>query len=164
MPLRTRCNSLHIQKTTPRSYIELDRIKFPGPGRYEEFRVNSSPKWTMRPVTKEDLYEKTTIRINPGPGAHELNQDMNPEGKYYCSKFKSSGSKVWNPKTSQRFYKSTTDAPGSGTYLPNNDLSDSGKYVLSKYKGDGKRRFAHSFRDSFVNKPSKETKSKNAYI
>lgn len=34
-------------------------------------------------------------------------------------------------------------------------MSDSGKYVLSKYRGDGKRRFAHAFRDSFVDQPSK---------
>ena len=111
----------------------------------------------MRPVTKEDLYEKTTIRENPGPGAHEFNQDLNPEGKYNCSKYRSSGSKVWNPKSSQRFYKSTTDAPGAGNYIPVNDLSDSGKYVLSKYKGDGKRRFGISFRDSFVDLPAKHT-------
>ena len=52
--------------------------------------------------------------------------------------------------------KVATDVPGSGNYHPElNDMSDSGKYVLSKYKGDGKRRFAKSFRDSFVDKPSK---------
>ena len=62
---------------------------------------------------------------------------------------------MWNPKTSERFYKSTTDAPGSGRYMPVNDLSDEGKYVMSKYRGDGKRRFAKSFRDSFVNQPAK---------
>ena len=45
-----------MKKTTPRSYIELDRIKFPGPGNYDEYRVNATPKWTMRPITKEDLY------------------------------------------------------------------------------------------------------------
>ena len=79
----------------------------------------------MRPVTKEDLFEKTTIRINPGPGTHEFNDVFNPEGKYYCAKYPSSGSKVWNPKSSERFYKSTTDAPGAGNYLPqHNDLSD----------------------------------------
>lgn len=50
--------------------MELDRIGFPGPGRYEEYRENLSPKWTMRPITKQDLFERTTIRINPGPGAH----------------------------------------------------------------------------------------------
>lgn len=113
----------------------------------------------MRPITKEDLYEKTTQRINPGPGAHQF-QELNPEGKYFVSKFHNSGSKIWNPKTSQRFYKSSTDAPGSGTYHPAfNDMSDSGKYVLSKYKGAGKRKFDFEARDSFVHKPAKETKS-----
>lgn len=49
-----------------------------------------------------------------------------------------------------------TDVPGSGNYNPqHNDLSDSGKYVLSKFKGDGKRKFAHGFRNSFVDQPSK---------
>lgn len=105
----------------------------------------------MRPITDENLFQKTTIRINPGPGSHEFNHVLNPEGKYFCSKYKSSGSKVWNPKSSQRFNKSTTDAPGSGTYFPqHNELSDEGKYVLSKNRGDGKRRFAHGYRDSFV--------------
>ena len=126
----------------------------------------------MRPITKEDLYEKTTVRIVPGPGAHKFTSEFNPEGKYYPSKFRSSGSKVWNPLSSKRFYKSSryrdnaaTDVPGSGNYHPElNDLSDSGKYVLSKYKGDGKRRFAKSFRDSFVDQPSKETKSKGILI
>ena len=148
------------QETRPRSYIELDRIKFPGPGNYDEYRYRDTPRWTMRPITKEDLYEKTTQRIVPGPGAHNFTQQLNPEGKYYASKFRSSGSKNWNPKSSQRFYKSTTDAPGSGTYHPaHNDLSDSGKYVLSKFKGAGKRKFDIQFRDSFVHKPAKQTKS-----
>ena len=114
----------------------------------------------MRPITKEDLYGRTTIRENPGPGAHDFSQELNPEGRYSCSKFNSSKSKVWNPKSSQRFYKSSTDAPGAGAYQPINDLSAGGKYVLSKYKGDGKRKFAVSFRDSFVNLPAKQTKSK----
>lgn len=117
----------------------------------------------MRPITKEDLFEKTTIKENPGPGAHEFSQELNPEGRYSCSKYNSSKSKAWNPKSSQRFYKSNTDAPGSGQYHPINDLSDGGKYVLSKYKGDGKRKFAVSFRDSFVDLPAKQTKS-TSYI
>lgn len=105
----------------------------------------------MRPVTDQELYEKTTVKIVPGPGAHDFKSELNPEGKYYPSKFKSSGSKVWNPKTSQRFNKSSkfgynvaTDVPGSGTYqAPHNDMSDSGKYTLSKFHGKGKRRFDH---------------------
>lgn len=106
----------------------------------------------MRPIVDKNLHPSTTIKINPGPGAHDFSQELNPQGKYFASKYRSSGSKVWNPKSSQRFYKSTTDAPGAGTYqAPFNDLSDGGKYTLSKFKGDGKRRFDLTHRDSFVN-------------
>lgn len=70
-----------------------------------------------------DFKMGTTV-IVPGPGSYESKQDLNPEGKYYVSKFGSSGSKVWNPKTSQRFTKSTNGVPGSGTYHPVNEISD----------------------------------------
>ena len=75
------------------------------------------------------------------------------------TKYKSSGSKVWNPPSSQRFYKSSTGVPGSGNYHPVNEMSDSGKYVLSSHKGQGKRRFDKEYRESFVNIPAKITKS-----
>lgn len=29
------------------SYIQLEPYKVPGPGRYEEFRYNESPKWSL---------------------------------------------------------------------------------------------------------------------
>lgn len=105
------------------------------------------------------VFDKTTQKIVPGPGAYEFNQDIHPTGKYYASKYRSSGSKAWNPPSSQRFYKSTTDAPGSGNYFPVNDMSDSGKYVLSTNKGQGRRRLDQEFRGSFVNVPAKITKS-----
>lgn len=73
---------------------------------------------------------------------------------------------MWNPPSSQRFYKSSkifvdlaTDAPGAGNYQLQNDLGDSGKYVLSVNKGAGRRRFDKEFRESFVNIPAKITKS-----
>ena len=91
---------------------------------------------------------------------------MNKTGKYFSSKHKSSGSKAWNPPSSQRFYKSSkessylgTGVPGSGSYYPNNDMNDSGKYVLSSTKGSGRRRFDKEFRNNFVNEPAKVTKS-----
>ena len=31
------------------SYIDLEQPKVPGPGRYEEFRYNDTPNWSMRP-------------------------------------------------------------------------------------------------------------------
>jgi hypothetical protein len=105
------------------------------------------------------VFDKTTQVIVPGPGAYAFNQDLHPQGKYYASKYRSSGSKAWNPPSSQRFHKSTTDAPGSGNYFPQNELSDSGKYVLSNNLGQGRRRLDQEFRGSFVNVPAKITKS-----
>jgi hypothetical protein len=105
------------------------------------------------------VFEKTTQAIVPGPGRYEFNQELHAQGKYYASKYRSSGSKAWNPPSSQRFYKSNTDAPGSGNYYPQNELSDSGKYVLSNNRGQGRRRLDQEFRGSFVNIPAKITKS-----
>ena len=95
----------------------------------------------------------------PGPNAYAFNQELHSKGKYYASKYRSSGSKAWNPPSSQRFHKSTTDAPGSGNYFPVNDMSDSGRYVLSNNRGQGRRKLDQEFRASFVNEPAKVTKS-----
>ena len=89
---------------------------------------------------------------------------MNSTGKYFRSKYKSSGSKVWNPPSSQRFYKSSTGVPGAGNYHPVNEMSDSGYYVLSSHKGQGKRRFDKEFRDNFVDEPAKITKSMYVFM
>jgi hypothetical protein len=113
------------------------------------------------------VFEKTTVKIVPGPGNYEFADKIHPTGKYFPSKYKSSGSKVFNPPSSQRFYKSSitkynlgTGVPGAGNYFPANDLSDSGKYVLSTNKGNGRRRLDKEFRGSFVNVPAKITKSR----
>ena len=103
----------------------------------------------------------------PGPGRYESAEDFHKTGKYHTAKFKSSGSKVFNPPRSQRFFKSSTDdvinlatdAPGAGTYHPQNDLSSQGKYVLSKNVSDGKRMMLKSDRDSFVDEDHKRTQS-----
>lgn len=110
-------------------------------------------------ISNNLVFDMGTTKIVPGAGTYEFRQSFNPEGKYYVSKYNSSGSKVWNPKSSARFNKSSTDVPGAGTYYPNSELSDSGKYVLSKSKGDGRRRFSLGFRDSFVDTPAKITKT-----
>ena len=36
------------------SYIDIEQAKVPGPGRYEEFKLNETPKWSMRPRTSTD--------------------------------------------------------------------------------------------------------------
>jgi hypothetical protein len=104
--------------------------------------------------------------MNPGPGRYEFEDQMNKTGKYFSSRYKSSGSKVWNPPSSQRFNKSSnlvfyegTPVPAANSYFPINDMSDSGKYVLSSTKGAGRRRFEKEFRSSFVDGPAKITRT-----
>lgn len=60
------------------SYIDIDPQKVPGPGRYDEFRYNESPKWSLRPRVSSEctlyqylVFAKTTQKIVPGPGTHE---------------------------------------------------------------------------------------------
>ena len=75
------------------------------------------------------VFPKTTIKIVPGPGAHENKEALSSTGKYFLSKNKCSKSKIFNPRSSSRFHRSTTDAPGSGTYHPKNDMPTDGNYV-----------------------------------
>lgn len=70
----------------------------------------------MRPIPNPErlshaVFEKTTTKIVPGPGNYEFNDGMHATGKYFPTKFKSSGSKVWNPPSSQRFKKSSKFHP-----------------------------------------------------
>lgn len=43
-----------IQEIAPMSYVDLEAKKTPGPGRYEEFRYNESPRWSLRPRTQSE--------------------------------------------------------------------------------------------------------------
>jgi hypothetical protein len=68
----------------------------------------------MRPITNPErikfpilVFDKTTQIIVPGPDSYHFNQEIHPQGKYFSTKYKSSGSKAWNPPSSQRFYKSS---------------------------------------------------------
>lgn len=88
----------------------------PGPGRYEEFRRNDSPKWSMRPKVSQDrknflsaVFTKTTQLIVPAPCTYENIEEIgrNPEGKYHVSKYPNSRAKIFNPPRSRRFNKSS---------------------------------------------------------
>lgn len=96
------------------------------------------------------MFTKTTQRENPGPGSHENKEVIDPVGKYYLSNHANSKSKVFNPRSSSRFSKSTTDIPGSGTYEPKNNMPIDGNYVESKNKSIRKRAFLMGRRSSFV--------------
>jgi len=53
------------------------------------------------------VFDKTTQRIVPGPDVYDFTQEMSPKGKYFATKYHNSGSKAWNPPSSQRFNKSS---------------------------------------------------------
>ena len=53
------------------------------------------------------VFPKTTQKIVPGPGAHEIVDNLDAIGKYHQSKRKNSRAKVFNPPHSKRFSKSS---------------------------------------------------------
>ena len=148
-----------IKETAPMSYIDLEQAKVPGPGGYDEFRYNQTPKWSMRPKTSTDcnllcysVFPKTTVLDNPPPSRYNNTEEIgkNNKGTYHLSRYRNSKAKVWNPPRSQRFNKSFTDAPGPGVYKPKNQLSNEGVYVLSRNVSNGKRTFMEGRRQSFI--------------
>jgi hypothetical protein len=86
--------------------------------------------------------------INPGAGRYEDPEALSPRGRYSVSKHKGTGSVLFNPKRSSRFfefskylsYKENVN-PGPGKYEEINNLSDRGQYTLTKSYGFGKRIF-----------------------
>lgn len=105
-----------MKEIAPMSYIDLEQKKMPGPGRYEEFRHNDSPKWSLRPKVSQDrkdfisaVFPKTTQLIVPAPCTYENIEEIgrNPEGKYHVAKYPNSRAKIFNPPRSKRFNKSS---------------------------------------------------------
>ena len=102
--------STHIgrEKTTPRSYIQLDRIKFPGPGRYDEYRYNETPKWTMRPVT------------NPERTAHAMQCLTRPLSGSCPVQTNTSSSKSLTGRENTQFQNTAVQGRKCGTLPPHN--------------------------------------------
>jgi hypothetical protein len=46
---------------------------------------------------------KTTFLDSPGPGTYQQCETIKKDGKYYISKYKSSGATLINPSKSKRF-------------------------------------------------------------
>ena len=99
------------------SYVDLEQAKVPGPGRYDEYRFNETPKWSMRPRTSSEcsltnnlVFPKTTVLEVPAPCTYDNREKIgkNPNGKYHLSRYRNSKAKVWNPPRSKRFNKSST--------------------------------------------------------
>ena len=73
----------------------------PGPAAYAvppKFQ-KESVSYTMRPKTK-DKNSRMDIRNNPGPGAYNSTNALNPEGKYSSSALANPKSTAFAPKSS----------------------------------------------------------------
>ena len=115
----------------------------------------------------------STALKSPGPGTYPNIPSINDKGKYFNSKFKSSGASLFNPRTSDRFgpnfskgnnttkkaldknlikltfdYKKKTarQVPGPGHYQPKTDITPDGNYFVSNFKSSNCRSFSHSIR------------------
>jgi hypothetical protein len=106
----------------------------PGPGHYQaKTHVGvDALMYTMRPKTKNSLTRST---LSPGPAAYQTKPGISPKGQYFVSKFGGSKASVFNPTSSQRFYRVKSDSqinPGPGRYSPRNSMNEKGNYFLSK--------------------------------
>ena len=88
----------------------------PGPGAYDTRETNKKVlAYTFKGRTtapgldfsfdKSIIFTEglTTKRIVPGPGAYPAYDTLRPNGKYFVSKFKNSGSSTFAPPRSARF-------------------------------------------------------------
>lgn len=85
--------------------------------------VNETPHcFRMYWCNNEAMFSNKNSFV-PGPGNYESTECISARGKYYTSKHANSKSKVFDPKSSQRFNKSgktvnneVNDIPGPGSY------------------------------------------------
>eukprot|EP01015_Nassula_variabilis_P014701 TRINITY_DN2218_c0_g1_i8.p1 TRINITY_DN2218_c0_g1~~TRINITY_DN2218_c0_g1_i8.p1 ORF type:complete len:257 (-),score=50.47 TRINITY_DN2218_c0_g1_i8:90-860(-) len=119
----------------------------PGPGAYDVPTALSTISFSFRPKTN-DIQSMTTNLKSPGPGAYDAYQTINPKGKHFVSKFKSSGATTINPSHSSRFkdFDLTKKNPGPGQYDQMQTIDKNGNYFVSKFKSSMCRSFSHATR------------------
>lgn len=120
----------------------------PGPGAYDLRSSLSNIAFTLRPKTVNSEAYSTALK-SPGPGTYPNIPSINDKGKYFNSKFKSSGASLFNPRTSDRFgpnFSKARQVPGPGHYQPKTDITPDGNYFVSNFKSSNCRSFSHSIR------------------
>lgn len=119
--------------------------KSPGPGAYDTREaLKLKLAYTIRPKTTSE--QTHTSVFTPGPGTYESVQTIQPKGKYFVSKFKSSGATLVSPARSRRFYPLKSEVPGPGTYEAPRTIKEDGSYYVSKFKSSFCRSFSHAMR------------------
>jgi len=99
-----------------------------------------------------------SLKHVPGPGTYQSVETINAKGKYFVSKFKSSGATLVSPARSKRFDELKAGNPGPGTYEAPKAIEEDGSYFVSKFRSSFCRSFSHAMRKnasmtSFENTP-----------
>lgn len=119
--------------------------KSPGPGAYDTRETGKKKlSYSFRPRTNMD--NMNSLKHVPGPGTYQSVETITPKGKYFVSKFKSSGATLVSPARSKRFNELKPGNPGPGTYETPKTIEDDGSYFVSKFRSSFCRSFSHAMR------------------
>ncbi len=84
----------------------MDPLKVPGPTRYHNLNLSKGPNYTMR--KKLPMLDRTrsidSQNNNPGAGRYENPEALSPTGRYSVSKHKGTGTTLFPPQRSSRFF------------------------------------------------------------
>lgn len=88
----------------------------------------------------------------PGPGAYQSLNGLTHDGKYFFSKFKSSGSTALNGRANRFELANKMKAlvPGPGNYNHPETITKQGKHFISRFGSSGCMKFPHSARKSVL--------------
>lgn len=102
----------------------------PGPGSYEVKSSQSLPKYSIK---GRNFYEKNKRISVPGPGAYNIPEIINPEGKYPLSSNRSLKGSIFGKISDKKFsYLVKPEyTPGPGHYDLKTGLSDIAKKLLN---------------------------------
>jgi len=76
----------------------------------------------------------TELKKVPGAGSYPVPSTINERGKYFLSKFRSSGATTFNPPRSKRFpEEAKSQAPGPGMYDIKTGIKPDGSYYITGF-------------------------------
>jgi hypothetical protein len=95
--------------------------------------------------------DMTNTKLNvPGPGAYKSLNGLTQDGKYFFSKFKSSGSTALKGRANRFEIANKMKAlvPGPGNYNHPETITKQGKHFISRFESSSSMKFSHSIRKS----------------
>lgn len=89
----------------------------------------------------------TSVRFNPGPGAYEPKNSINPTGDYFIASLKNSKAAHFSLPSLPRFRDTKRESsPGPGAYNLKVGISDTASSFISTFTSPKTRTFYHSDR------------------